>query len=58
MGALHNVTRGKAGDSWGDLKEKEKQEVINAFKAKFPARYRKAVEEYYKKLQEGQNTLD
>ncbi|MEX2213623.1 MAG: hypothetical protein WD768_05820 [Phycisphaeraceae bacterium] len=53
IGALHKVNRGSGADSWGDLKKKEKQDVINAFKAKFPSRYRQAVEEYYKRLQEG-----
>ena len=58
MGAQSRFARGKAGDSWGNLNEKEKQVVINAFKAKFPARYRKAIEEYYKQLQKGQGSLD
>ena len=53
IGSLHRVNRGNASDSWGNLKKKEKQDVINAFKAKFPSRYRQAVEEYYKRLQEG-----
>ncbi len=52
---LHRINRGSAADSWGDLKKKEKQDVINAFKAKFPSRYRQAVEEYYKGLQEGKD---
>ncbi len=52
-GALHRVNRGNAADTWGDAKKKEKQEVIKAFQAKFPSRYRQAVEEYYRRLQEG-----
>lgn len=55
IGELHRVNRGSAADQWGELKKKEKQEVINAFKAKFPSRYRQAVEEYYKGLQEGKD---
>ena len=52
-GALHRVNRGNAADTWGDPKKKEKAEVIKAFQAKFPSRYRQAVEEYYRRLQEG-----
>lgn len=55
IGDLHRINRGSAADTWGDLKKKEKQDVINAFKAKFPSRYRQAVEEYYKGLQEGKD---
>jgi tetratricopeptide (TPR) repeat protein len=52
FGQLHRVNKGSAADSWGNLKKKERQAVIDAFKAKFPSRYRQAVEEYYKGLQE------
>lgn len=52
FGQLHRVNKGTAADSWGNLKKKERQAVIDAFKAKFPSRYRQAVEEYYKGLQE------
>jgi len=55
LGDLHRINRGSAADTWGDLKKKEKQDVIDAFKAKFPSRYRQAVEEYYKGLQEGKD---
>lgn len=55
LGELHKINRGKADDTWGDLRKKEKQAVIDAFKAKFPSRYRQAVEEYYKGLQEGKD---
>jgi tetratricopeptide (TPR) repeat protein len=55
LGDLNKINRGKAEDTWGDLRKKEKQAVIDAFKAKFPSRYRQAVEEYYKGLQEGKD---
>jgi tetratricopeptide (TPR) repeat protein len=50
IGDLGRVIRGT--ESWGEARSKEREEVLNAIKAKYPERYRELVEQYYKSLQE------
>ncbi len=50
IGDLGRVIRGN--ESWGEAREKEREEVLNAIKAKYPERYRELVEQYYRTLQE------
>lgn len=38
------------GDSWGNLNEKERTKVKNLISRDFPAHYRQAIEEYFRKL--------
>lgn len=52
VGPLRRVSRGKPGEAWGDLKGKDRQEVLQALKGKFPSRYRDLLEQYYKALSE------
>ncbi len=52
MGALHKVARGSEDEAWGEARKREREEVLNAIKAKYPERYRVLIEEYYKSLQE------
>ncbi|MCZ6688945.1 MAG: hypothetical protein O7H41_05020 [Planctomycetota bacterium] len=52
VGPLRRISRGKSGEAWGDLKGKEREEVLQAMKGKFPARYRALLEQYYKALSE------
>ena len=52
VGSLDRVNRGKMGDQWGGLRDKQREEVLSALKAKFPNRYKQLVEQYYKSLQE------
>jgi len=52
IGALHQLNRGKASDSWGNLPEKERAKVLTALKARFPDRYRELIEQYYRSFQE------
>jgi tetratricopeptide (TPR) repeat protein len=54
MGALHRVHRGSPAESWGQRPDKEREEVLNAIRARFPERYRELVEQYYRSLQENQ----
>ncbi|HUT37216.1 MAG TPA: hypothetical protein VNE39_27290 [Planctomycetota bacterium] len=54
MGALARAARGRADESWGNARARERQEVLNVLKAKFPERYRELLEQYYKSLQEGE----
>jgi hypothetical protein len=51
-GPLHRVPRGKPEDTWGGLKDKQRDEVLSALKARFPDRYKQLIEQYYKSLQD------
>ena len=52
VGSLDKINRGKMGDQWGGLRDKKREEVLSALKAKFPDRYKELVEQYYKSLQD------
>ncbi|MHB1156416.1 MAG: tetratricopeptide repeat protein [Phycisphaerales bacterium] len=52
IGALHRTTRGDAGEQWGEARQRQRDEVLNAIKARYPERYRELVEQYYRALQE------
>ncbi len=54
IGALGRLARGRADEVWGNARARERQEVLNVLKAKFPERYRELLEQYYKSLQEGE----
>jgi hypothetical protein len=54
IGALGRLARGRADEVWGSARARERQEVLNVLKAKFPERYRELLEQYYKSLQEGE----
>jgi tetratricopeptide (TPR) repeat protein len=44
--------RGGPRSAWGELRENERQQVLNAIKAKYPGRYQQLIEQYYKSLQD------
>ncbi len=52
MGALHRARRGRADEVWGNVRQREREEVLNVLRTKFPERYRKLLEQYYRSLQE------
>ena len=52
IGALGRLARGRADEVWGSARARERQEVLNVLKAKFPERYRELLEQYYQSLQE------
>jgi len=52
MGALHRGASGDADDTWGEARDREREEVLNATKARHPDRYREIIEQYYRSLQE------
>lgn len=52
MGSLHRVNRGSEEERWGEARDRKRDEVLNAIKAKYPQRYRELVEQYYRSLQE------
>jgi tetratricopeptide (TPR) repeat protein len=51
IGALDRATRGRADEVWGNVRQREREKVLNVLKAKFPDRYRELLEQYYKSLQ-------
>jgi TolA-binding protein len=51
IGDLHRITRGKPGDQWGQMKDRDREAVLNAIKGRFPDRYKELVKQYYESLQ-------
>lgn len=52
-GSLDRAHRADGEGDWAQAREKEREEVLNAIKARYPDRYRELVEKYYRSLQEG-----
>jgi DNA-binding FadR family transcriptional regulator len=52
MGALHRVMRGEEDEQWGRARQREREQVLNAIKARYPDRYRDLVEQYYRSMQD------
>ena len=48
----------KPGQQWGDMRDKEREEVLQALKQKFPDRYRELLEQYHKALAEGKRVTE
>lgn len=48
----------KPGDQWGDMREKEREEVLQSAKEKLPERYRELLEQYHKALAEGKRVTE
>ncbi|MCO5165459.1 MAG: hypothetical protein M9894_03705 [Planctomycetes bacterium] len=51
-GPLTEGPRGPAGDSWGDLPDRERDEALQFLRERFPSRYREIIEGYYRALSE------
>ncbi len=58
VGDLRGKQRGKAGDQWGKMQDREREEVLQALKEKLPDRYRGLVEQYMKRLAEGKRVTE
>src|SRR5690606_25629640 len=50
---LTRLRRSGPESGWSKLREREREQVFSAIKQKYPARYEKLVEQYYKSFQEG-----
>ena len=50
VGNLHDIRRGNPDDTWGADKERQRQEVLDALKSRFPERYRELLKEYYQNM--------
>jgi len=53
IGALDRAPGGGDRGDWAQAREKEREQVLNAIKARYPDRYRELIERYYRSLQEG-----
>ena len=58
VGSLRPKVKRKAGDRWGEMRDKEREEVMQALKAKFPDRYRELLEQYHRALAEGKRVTE
>jgi TolA-binding protein len=50
-GRLDKIRRGAAEESWGDVRKREREQVMNVLKSRFPEQYRELIEQYYRGLQ-------
>jgi tetratricopeptide (TPR) repeat protein len=51
---LGKSPRKVTGEAWGQLKDKDRDKILQMLKKKFPSRYRELLEQYYKALAEGE----
>ncbi len=51
-GPVRRTHRGNPEEQWGAMPDKQREQVLNALKARYPERYRALVEQYYRSLQE------
>ncbi|MHC4547995.1 MAG: tetratricopeptide repeat protein [Planctomycetota bacterium] len=58
VGDLRPRPKRKPGDQWGLMRDKERDEVLQALKEKFPERYRELLEQYHKALAEGKRVTE
>ncbi len=58
VGDLRPRPKRKAGERWGLMRDKEREEVLQALKNKFPDRYRELLEQYNKTLAEGKRVTE
>ena len=58
VGDLRGKPRTKAGEKWGEMRDKERDEVLQALKEKFPGRYRELQEQYDRAVAEGKRVTE
>ena len=57
-GDLRGKKKRKPGDKWGEMRDKERDEVLQALKEKFPGRYRELQEQYDRAVAEGKRVTE
>ena len=57
-GDLRPKPKRNPGDRWGEMRDKERDDVLQALKEKFPDRYRELLEQYHKALAEGKRVTE
>jgi tetratricopeptide (TPR) repeat protein len=50
---VNRLKRSGPESGWSKIREREREQVFSALKEKYPARYEKLVEQYYKSFQDG-----
>jgi tetratricopeptide (TPR) repeat protein len=58
VGELRPKGKPKAGDQWGKMRDKEREEVLQALKERIPERYRELQEQYDRALAEGKRVTE
>jgi tetratricopeptide (TPR) repeat protein len=58
VGELRPNPRKKPQDAWGEMRDKEREEVLQSLKEQFPDRYRELLEQYNKALAEGKRVTE
>ncbi|HEX5137336.1 MAG TPA: hypothetical protein VFY93_10205 [Planctomycetota bacterium] len=58
VGELRPNPKKKPQDAWGEMRDKEREEVLQALKEQFPDRYRELLEQYNKALAEGKRVTE
>jgi tetratricopeptide (TPR) repeat protein len=58
IGDLRPNPKKKPGDAWGEMRDKEREEVLQSLKEQFPDRYRELLEQYNKALAEGKRVTE
>ena len=58
VGDLRGKRRPKAGEQWGKMRDKERDEVLQSLKEKFPGRYRELQEQYDRAVAEGKRVTE
>ena len=58
VGDLRGKGRRKPGEKWGEMRDKERDEVLQALKEKFPGRYRELQEQYDRAIAEGKRVTE
>jgi tetratricopeptide (TPR) repeat protein len=52
IGQLDESSTDSPGENWGNRPPREREEILDSIRARFPDRYRDLVEQYYRSLQE------
>ena len=58
VGDLRPKPKAKPGAKWGEMRDKEREEVLQALKEQFPDRYRELLEQYHKALADGKRVTE
>jgi TolA-binding protein len=58
VGDLRPKPKRKPGEKWGEMRDKEREEVLQALKEQFPDRYRELLEQYHKALADGKRVTE
>lgn len=58
VGDLRPKTKPKPGDKWGEMRDREREEVLQSLKEKLPERYRDLLEQYHRRLAEGRRATE